>query len=67
MLKYISTHKKILIFLSAICPKRFMDTLLSSGKTICQKHPTYKVNSTEAAVTDLTEISKQFFWIIFAE
>lgn len=44
-----------------------MDTILSSGQTLFQKHPTYKVNSAEAAVTDLTEISKQFFWIIFAE
>lgn len=32
-----------------------------------KEHPTYKVNGSEAAVTDLTEISKQLFWIIFAK
>lgn len=39
----------------------------SSGLTGYQKRPPYKVNGSKAAVTDLTEISKQLFRIIFAE
>lgn len=31
------------------------------------RHPTHKVNSSEAAMADLPKVSKQLLWIIFAE
>lgn len=47
--------------------KHYADTNPSSGVTGFPKRPPYKVNGSKAAVTDLTEISEQLFWIIFAE
>lgn len=53
--------------------KRLADIMMKGGlqrsvsECVCLKGGTHKVNSTKAAMSDLSQVGEQLLWVIFAE